>query len=54
MSGDGQQEESFDDVSAAGGVTEAGGLSARQVPSQAGPGRSSGDAEVGTVLPGPW
>ncbi|MEV7722449.1 sigma-70 family RNA polymerase sigma factor, partial [Streptomyces sp. NPDC088184] len=54
MSGDGQQEESFDDVSATGGVTEAGGLSARQVPSQAGPGRSSGDAEGGTVLPGPW
>ncbi|MGW0961190.1 sigma-70 family RNA polymerase sigma factor [Streptomyces gelaticus] len=54
MSGDGQQEESFDDVSAVGGVTEAGGPSARQVPSQAGPGRSSGDAEGGTVLPGPW
>ncbi|SFY41104.1 sigma-70 family RNA polymerase sigma factor [Streptomyces atratus] len=54
MSGDGQQEESFDDVSAVGGVAEAGGLSARQVPSQAGPGRSSGDAEGGTVLPGPW
>ncbi|MGW1412013.1 sigma-70 family RNA polymerase sigma factor [Streptomyces sp. NPDC002403] len=54
MSGDGQQEESFDDVSAVGGVAENGGLSARQVPSQAGPGRSSGDAEGGTVLPGPW
>lgn len=54
MSGDGQQEEAFDDVSAVGGVAEAGGRSARQVPSQAGPGRSSGDAEGGTVLPGPW
>lgn len=54
MSGDGQQEESFDDVSAVGGVAEAGGLSSRQVPSQGGPGRSGGDAEGGTVLPGPW
>ncbi|WP_406501284.1 sigma-70 family RNA polymerase sigma factor [Streptomyces sp. NBC_01590] len=54
MSGDGQQEEAFDDVSVVGGATEAGGLSARQVPSQAGPGRSSSDAEGGTVLPGPW
>ncbi|MER5362731.1 sigma-70 family RNA polymerase sigma factor [Streptomyces sp. NPDC002785] len=54
MSGDGQQEESFDDVSAVGGVAEAGGPSSRQIPSQAGPGRSGGDAEGGTVLPGPW
>ncbi|MGW2087009.1 sigma-70 family RNA polymerase sigma factor [Streptomyces sp. NPDC001880] len=54
MSGDGQQRESFDDVSAVDSVAEAGGLSARQVPSQAGPGRSSRDAEGGTVLPGPW
>ncbi|MEU2672870.1 sigma-70 family RNA polymerase sigma factor [Streptomyces sp. NPDC007164] len=54
MSGDGQQEEAFDDVSAVGGVAETDGRSAQQVPSQAGPGRSSGDAEGGTVLPGPW
>ncbi|WP_413753113.1 sigma-70 family RNA polymerase sigma factor [Streptomyces sp. R-74717] len=54
MSGDGQQEESFDDESAAGGAAEAGGLSSRQVPSQGGPGRSGRDAEGGTVLSGPW
>ncbi|MFF1914440.1 sigma-70 family RNA polymerase sigma factor [Streptomyces sp. NPDC058239] len=55
MSGDGQQEESFDDVSAVGGgVAEAGGLSSRQVPSQGGPGRSGGAAGSGAVLPGPW
>ncbi|MFC9754396.1 sigma-70 family RNA polymerase sigma factor [Streptomyces sp. NPDC056921] len=54
MSGDGQQEESFDDVSVVGGVTETGGPAARQVPSQAGPGWASSDSEGGTVLPGPW
>ncbi|WP_434591684.1 sigma-70 family RNA polymerase sigma factor [Streptomyces sp. A5-4] len=37
-----------------GGGPEVGGLPARQVPSQGGPGRTSGDAEGGTVLPGPW
>ncbi|MFJ1830176.1 sigma-70 family RNA polymerase sigma factor, partial [Streptomyces sp. NPDC088178] len=54
MTGDGQQEESFDDVSAVGGATEAGGLSSPQVPSQAGPGRADGDTGGRTVLPGPW
>ncbi|MFF3783373.1 sigma-70 family RNA polymerase sigma factor [Streptomyces sp. NPDC001933] len=54
MSGDGQQEESFDDVSVVGGVTETGGPAARQVPSQAGPGWTSSDSEGGAVLPGPW
>ncbi|MFB7527256.1 sigma-70 family RNA polymerase sigma factor [Streptomyces sp. NPDC056178] len=54
MTGDGQQEESFDDVSAVGGATEDGGLSAPQVPSQAGPGRADGDTGGRTVLPGPW
>ncbi|GGT52006.1 hypothetical protein GCM10010207_60330 [Streptomyces atratus] len=54
MSGDGQQEESFDDESAVGGAAEADGLSSRQVPSQGGPGRSGRDAEGGIVLPGPW
>ncbi|MDF6043376.1 sigma-70 family RNA polymerase sigma factor [Streptomyces sp. JH14] len=54
MSGDGQQEESLDGMSATGG-TDAGGVPPlRQVPSQAGPGRSDGDAEGGTVLSGPW
>ena len=50
MSGDGQQEVPLDGVAAVGGGTETG----EQVPSQAGPGRSAGDAEGGTVLPGPW
>ncbi|MGP3637539.1 sigma-70 family RNA polymerase sigma factor, partial [Streptomyces sp. 24-1644] len=50
MSGDGQQEVPLDGIAAAGASTETGG----QVPSQAGPGRSTGDAEGGTVLPGPW
>ncbi|WP_424861624.1 sigma-70 family RNA polymerase sigma factor [Streptomyces sp. MMS24-I29] len=54
MSGDGQQEESFDDVAAAGGLSEADGPFARQVPHQGGPGRSGGGADAGTVLPGPW
>ncbi|MDJ0463539.1 sigma-70 family RNA polymerase sigma factor [Streptomyces sp. H27-C3] len=38
----------------AGDGPEVGGLPARQVPSQGGPGRTSGDPEGGTVLPGPW
>ncbi|MFB6818032.1 sigma-70 family RNA polymerase sigma factor [Streptomyces sp. NPDC056347] len=55
MSGDGQQEESFDDVSAVdGAVGVDGSATARQVPSQGGPGRSGGDAGGSTVLPGPW
>ncbi|MFB7913885.1 sigma-70 family RNA polymerase sigma factor [Streptomyces sp. NPDC056061] len=54
MSGDGQQEEALDNVSAAGGVTGADARFSRQVPSQGGPRRSSGDADGGTVLPGPW
>ncbi len=54
MSGDGQQEESLDSVPAVDGGAETGGVSSRQVPSQAGPGRSDGAAEAGVVLPGPW
>ncbi|MFJ9679693.1 sigma-70 family RNA polymerase sigma factor [Streptomyces sp. NPDC101194] len=54
MTGDGQQEESFDDVSAVGGATEAGGPCSPQVPSQAGPGRADGDAGGPAVVPGPW
>ncbi|WP_327245206.1 sigma-70 family RNA polymerase sigma factor [Streptomyces sp. NBC_01320] len=54
MSGDGQQEEPLDGVSIVGEGAEAGEPTFRQVPSQAGPGRSGGDAEGGTVLPGPW
>ncbi|MFC9245041.1 sigma-70 family RNA polymerase sigma factor [Streptomyces sp. NPDC057136] len=50
MSGDGRQEVPLDGIAASGGNTETGG----QVPSQAGPGRSAGDAEGGTLLPGPW
>ncbi|MEV0494633.1 sigma-70 family RNA polymerase sigma factor [Streptomyces atratus] len=54
MSGDGQQEEPLDGVPVVGEGAEAGGPVSRQVPSQAGPGRSGADAEGGTVLPGPW
>lgn len=55
MSGDGQQEESYDGVSTAGDGTETGGLPGHQVPSQAGPGRpAAADEGGGTVLPGPW
>uniref|UniRef100_A0AAU2VSM8 Sigma-70 family RNA polymerase sigma factor n=1 Tax=Streptomyces sp. NBC_00008 TaxID=2903610 RepID=A0AAU2VSM8_9ACTN len=55
MSGDGQQEESFDGVSTTGGGSGTDGLPSEQVPSQAGPGRQgSGDEDGGTVLPGPW
>ncbi|WP_326678696.1 sigma-70 family RNA polymerase sigma factor [Streptomyces sp. NBC_01237] len=56
MSGDGQQEEPLDGITAAGGGTgtETGGLPLGQVPSQAGRVRPDDDAEGGTVLPGPW
>lgn len=55
MSGDGQQEESLDGATTAGGGTETGGPPGRQVPGQAGPRRSDpGEAVGGTVLPGPW
>ncbi|MEU9846935.1 sigma-70 family RNA polymerase sigma factor [Streptomyces sp. NPDC047985] len=54
MSGDGQQEESFDDIAATDGVAKANGPFARQVPHQGGPGRSRGGADAGSVLPGPW
>lgn len=55
MSGDGQQEESFDGVSTTGGAAGTGGLPSGQVPSQAGPRRQGADEEGGgTVLPGPW
>ncbi|MFF9346345.1 sigma-70 family RNA polymerase sigma factor [Streptomyces sp. NPDC014734] len=53
MSGDGQQEEMFDGVSATGDSTPADSPFSRQVPSQGGPGRS-GAPDGGTVLPGPW
>ncbi|MGA5002561.1 sigma-70 family RNA polymerase sigma factor [Streptomyces arboris] len=66
MSGNEQQEEPLDEIAAAGGDTKADGMSSGQVPAQAGRGpsdgpagsdRSSGsdgEAEGGTVLPGPW
>ncbi|MEV0785959.1 sigma-70 family RNA polymerase sigma factor [Streptomyces sp. NPDC050423] len=65
MSGDGQQEESFDGVSTTDGGTDGvsttdggtgtDGLPSEQVPNQAGPGRqSAGEEAGGTVLPGPW
>jgi RNA polymerase sigma factor (sigma-70 family) len=53
MNDDGQQEEPLDGVSVMGEGAEAGEPTFRQVPSQAGPGRSGGDAEGGSVLPGP-
>ncbi|MFD9504956.1 sigma-70 family RNA polymerase sigma factor [Streptomyces sp. NPDC060035] len=56
MSGDGQQEEPFDQIAAAGGGTETGVPSA-QVPGQSGSGRREDPEESagsGTVLPGPW
>ncbi|ARF74036.1 RNA polymerase subunit sigma-24 [Kitasatospora albolonga] len=55
-----QQEEPLDEIAAAGGGTKADGLPSAQVPAQTGRGGSSGggspegDAEGGTVLPGPW
>ncbi|MEU2024316.1 sigma-70 family RNA polymerase sigma factor [Streptomyces sp. NPDC016469] len=58
MSGDGQREESYDGVSAAGSGTEPAGSPGHQVPSQAVPGHQDADAAAdapgGTVLPGPW
>lgn len=55
MSGDGQQQESFDGVSATGGGTGTGGPPSEQVPSQADRRRqSTGEEGGGTVLPGQW
>ncbi|MFJ9625837.1 sigma-70 family RNA polymerase sigma factor [Streptomyces sp. NPDC101181] len=54
MSGNEQQEEPLDEIAAGGGGTKADGLSAGQVPTQAGRGPTDGEAEGGTVLPGPW
>ncbi|MFE3371724.1 sigma-70 family RNA polymerase sigma factor [Streptomyces sp. NPDC059173] len=54
MSGNEQQEEPLGEIAAAGGDTKADGLSAGQVPVQSGRGPSGGEAEGGTVLPGPW
>ncbi|MFD3974332.1 sigma-70 family RNA polymerase sigma factor [Streptomyces cyaneofuscatus] len=63
MSGNEQQEEPLDEIAAAGGVTQADGMPSGQVPAQAGrgpsdgsdaPDASDGEAEGGTVLPGPW
>ncbi|MER5892328.1 sigma-70 family RNA polymerase sigma factor [Streptomyces sp. NPDC001876] len=56
MSGDGQQEEPFDDIAAGGGGTDTG-VPSGHVPGQAGSGNREdrqGRAEGGTVLPGPW
>lgn len=56
MSGDGQQEEPFDDIAAAGGGTETG-VPSGHVPGQAGSGNHEDReerAKGGTVLPGPW
>ncbi|MEU0162696.1 sigma-70 family RNA polymerase sigma factor [Streptomyces sp. NPDC006261] len=60
MSGNEQQEEPLDEIAAAGGGTKADGTSSGQVPVQAGrgpsdgSGSSDGEADGGTVLPGPW
>ncbi|MGW6587295.1 sigma-70 family RNA polymerase sigma factor [Streptomyces globisporus] len=54
MSGNEQQEEPLGEIAAADGDTKADGLSAGQVPVQAGRGPSGGEVEGGTVLPGPW
>ncbi|MFF3030049.1 sigma-70 family RNA polymerase sigma factor [Streptomyces rubiginosohelvolus] len=54
MSGNEQQEEPLGEIAAADRDTKADGLSAGQVPVQAGRGPSGGEAEGGTVLPGPW
>lgn len=54
MSGNEQQEEPLDEIASVGGGTKADGLSAGQVPAQAGRGPSDGEADGGTVLPGPW
>ncbi|MFD4690323.1 sigma-70 family RNA polymerase sigma factor [Streptomyces sp. NPDC058463] len=56
MSGDGQQEEPFDEIAASGGGTETG-VPSGHVPGQAGSGNREDReerAEGGTVLPGPW
>ncbi|NUW03488.1 sigma-70 family RNA polymerase sigma factor [Streptomyces sp. CAI 127] len=54
MSGNEQQEEPLGEIAAADRDTKADGLSAGQVPVQASRGPSGGEAEGGTVLPGPW
>ncbi|MEU6047800.1 sigma-70 family RNA polymerase sigma factor [Streptomyces griseus] len=54
MSGNEQQEEPLGEIAAADRDTKADGLSAGQVPNQAVRGSSDGEAEGGTVLPGPW
>ncbi|MBK3546947.1 sigma-70 family RNA polymerase sigma factor, partial [Streptomyces sp. MBT60] len=54
MSGNEQQEEPLGEIAAADRDTKADGLSAGQVPVQAGRGPADGEAEGGTVLPGPW
>ncbi|MFE6703225.1 sigma-70 family RNA polymerase sigma factor [Streptomyces sp. NPDC057718] len=54
MSGNEQQEEPLGEFAAADRDTKADGLSAGQVPTQAVRGPSDGEAEGGTVLPGPW
>ncbi|MFE2018123.1 sigma-70 family RNA polymerase sigma factor [Streptomyces sp. NPDC059499] len=56
MSGDGQQEEPFDDIAAGGGGTDTG-VPSGHVPGQAGSGNREDRqerTEGGTVLPGPW
>ncbi|MFD4129285.1 sigma-70 family RNA polymerase sigma factor [Streptomyces globisporus] len=54
MSGNEQQEEPLGEIAAADRDTKADGPSAGQVPVQAARGPSGGEAEGGTVLPGPW
>uniref|UniRef100_UPI0011AFFFAB sigma-70 family RNA polymerase sigma factor n=1 Tax=Streptomyces sp. SM13 TaxID=1983803 RepID=UPI0011AFFFAB len=54
MSGNEQQEEPLGEIAATDRDTKADGLSAGQVPTQAVRGSSDGEAEGGTVLPGPW
>ncbi|MFG2767155.1 sigma-70 family RNA polymerase sigma factor [Streptomyces rubiginosohelvolus] len=54
MSGNEQHEEPLGEIAAADRDTKADGPSAGQVPVQAGRGPSDGEAEGGTVLPGPW
>ncbi|OXY92994.1 sigma-70 family RNA polymerase sigma factor, partial [Streptomyces sp. 2R] len=54
MSGNEQQEEPLDEIAAAGGGTKADGVSSGHVPAQPGRGPADGEAEGGTVLPGPW
>ncbi|MGW4039009.1 sigma-70 family RNA polymerase sigma factor [Streptomyces sp. NPDC004778] len=54
MSANEQQEEPLGEIAAADRDTKADGPSAGQVPVQSGRGPSGGEAEGGTVLPGPW